>query len=156
MPKVNIYVPDELKARMDRAGERNWSAAAQRAFEVECNLAEVMMTTEDTVVARLRTSKTKEDEAERVSGRMGGQTWARDWAEYGALQRVATDGDAVEDTETLACMLFDVDDPRDLIWDDVNELWERLRGRRGEPPTSWIKGFVGGATEVWDEVADKI
>jgi hypothetical protein len=33
MASVNLYVPDDLKAQMDEAGEAiNWSAVAQRAF----------------------------------------------------------------------------------------------------------------------------
>lgn len=35
MARVTVYVPDELKARMVAAGDLvNWSAEAQRAFEV--------------------------------------------------------------------------------------------------------------------------
>jgi hypothetical protein len=158
MARVNVYIPDELKARMDRAGNLNWSATAQRAFEVEVHLKEVMMTTEDSVVARLRASKMRQDEVEMAAGRKAGQRWAREWAEYGELERVATYDDHMgEDPAVLlACLIFDVPSPGDLYQSDVQELWDRLRGRRDEPPSAWIEGFVEGATEVWGEVAEKI
>ncbi len=34
MARMTIYIPDDLKARMDEAGENtNWSEIAQKAFE---------------------------------------------------------------------------------------------------------------------------
>ena len=40
MPKVTVYVPDDLKARMDAVGESvNWSGEAQKAFQ--CALAQL-------------------------------------------------------------------------------------------------------------------
>lgn len=34
MARMTVYIPDELKARMDEAGpDSNWSEIAQRAFE---------------------------------------------------------------------------------------------------------------------------
>jgi post-segregation antitoxin (ccd killing protein) len=35
MPKLTIYVTDELKARMDQAKWLNWSKIAQAAFDRE-------------------------------------------------------------------------------------------------------------------------
>ena len=92
MARVSIYVTDELKARMDKAGDLNWSAAAQRAFEIELSLARWKMVEneEAMVIERLRASKHREDEADRNAGREAGQEWARTAAEYGELKRVAT------------------------------------------------------------------
>ncbi len=43
MPRVSIYVPGEMKARMDEAGDRaNWSGIAQRAFETELHHLEAV------------------------------------------------------------------------------------------------------------------
>jgi predicted transcriptional regulator len=40
MPRVTLYIPDDLKARMDEVSEAvNWSAIAQQAFrDVVINL----------------------------------------------------------------------------------------------------------------------
>jgi hypothetical protein len=41
MPRVTVYVDDNLKARMDDAGkDLNWSAIAQRAFSGAIEQAE--------------------------------------------------------------------------------------------------------------------
>jgi hypothetical protein len=163
MARVSIYVPDELKARMDRAGELNWSAAAQRAFEIELNQARWKMieNEEDRVIERLRASKAQEDQADRNAGHMFGEKWARSLAAYGELKRVATyehwDETSEEDYPVqLACLIFDVPGPRDLDAADVRDLWERVWDRASEPPGAWIDGFITGATEVWNEVADKV
>lgn len=161
MARIGIYIPDELKARMDQVEHVNWSATAQRAFEVEVNLKEVLMSTEDSVVARLRASKVKEDEAEQVAGRKIGQKWARDWAEYGELKRVATYQHWDETPEEvypsqLLCLIFAVDDRREIDTSDERELWQLLLDREVEPEPAWVEGFVEGVGEVWDEVGDKI
>ena len=39
MARMSIYVPDDLKGRMDRLSDRvNWSGVAQAAFETEIGL----------------------------------------------------------------------------------------------------------------------
>jgi hypothetical protein len=159
MAQINIYVPDELKARMDRAGSVNWSAAAQRAFDIECHLTEVMMTTEDSVVARLRASKVQEDEELKAEGRETGQRWAREHASFRVLKGVSEiswDGLPVEAYgDHLAQLILGDEYPT-----AVGELWNELRGgyddNEEEPDPAWIEGFVEGAAEVWNEVANKI
>ncbi len=37
VPKVNVYVPDDLKREMDRYKDQNWSVVAQVAFREKCN-----------------------------------------------------------------------------------------------------------------------
>jgi hypothetical protein len=164
MARVSIYVPDELKARMDRAGELNWSAAAQRAFEIELNQARWKMVENeiDRVADRLRASKLQEDEANRNAGHMFGQKWARDLATYGELERIATyehwDQSAVAgDYEVVfSNRIFDAVDWRDVDPSDRVDLWEKISSRRVAPAQAWLEGFVEGATEVWNEVADKV
>jgi hypothetical protein len=163
MAKVTIYVPDELKARMEAAEHLNWSAAAQRAFEVELNLARWKMVEneEEKVIERLRASKAREDETDRNYGRRCGQKWARNAAEYGELKRVATFQHWNETPEedcagTLVRLIMGVDDIREIDRSDKRDLWQQLHDGENEPDPAWIDGFVEGATEVWDEVADKV
>jgi hypothetical protein len=118
---------------------------------------------EDRVIERLRASKAAEEGELTAAGRMAGQRWARDWAEYGALKRVATfplwgghDLPEVAYAGQLACLITDVDDIRELDRSDVRDLWQQLHDREEEPDPAWIEGFVEGATEVWDEVANKV
>jgi hypothetical protein len=161
--RMNIWVPDELKARMDEVQHVNWSAIAQRAFEIEVNVARWKMVEneEERVVERLRASKLREDEAEQIAGREAGQEWAQATAEYGELRRVANyeHWGVTRDEDypsTLASLILNVDDWREIDASDVRDLWQQLRDREDEPDAAWVEGFVEGATEVWDEVADKV
>ena len=85
MPKVNLYVPDDLKARMDDTGEAvNWSAVAQRAFREAISTHQVRKDRSDTehVVERLRASKERYEERQFAVGKEGGTQWAKTQAEF--------------------------------------------------------------------------
>ncbi len=91
MPKISIYVPDEMKARMDETDDRaNWSAIAQRAFGVELNHIEAVkeIETMNDVIERLRESKQSSDESDQNVGRRQGQIWAKKYAAYDELRRL--------------------------------------------------------------------
>jgi hypothetical protein len=170
MPKVTIYVPDELKARMDRAGEHvNWSAAAQRVFELELKSTEWKMAENpsEQTVARLRASKEAYEDRISADGRAFGVLWARKGAGFDQLKRVAETDWSLSYSDPLPVVLesviFDEEEDRNHRW----ELWKELvetwstDGRehhpeREEPSDIWVHGFVEGAGEIWDEVADKI
>ena len=48
MPKVNVYVGDELKAAMDRVGNAvNWSAVTQRGYSTAVGGEEWKMQTDE-------------------------------------------------------------------------------------------------------------
>src|SRR5438046_2935773 len=92
MPRVTLYVPDDLKTRMDVAGEAvNWSAVAQRAFReaVATQFIRKDSTDMTSVVDRLRASKERIEVAAVASGRECGRTWAQETAEYDELNRIA-------------------------------------------------------------------
>jgi hypothetical protein len=157
MAKMNIYIPDELRARMDQAGDRNWSAMAQRAFELECHLVEVLMDTEDSVIQRLRASKAKEDDARREYGQRAGRQWAREGAEYSELRRVANvDSAEIHGSENAASNLAYLILDGDTSAVAERDLWEALWGATDTPPNAWVEGFTEGVWEVWEEVGEKI
>jgi hypothetical protein len=156
MARVSIYVPDELKARMDEAGEAiNWSEVARPAFQNALanyrHRKEINMTT---AIERLRASKAKVLADQSEEGKAEGSKWARDAAEFDELQRVAeidTDGF----TEDWCSVLLDTIDPRGE--QDRYELLDGifLEGRRGISDER-ARGFIEGAQEVWEEVKDEI
>jgi hypothetical protein len=160
MARVSIYVPDELKTRMDAAGDLNWSAAAQRAFEFEINSQRWKMETDviEKTAARLRASKLEEEGQLKNEGREAGREWAQDDADYRALKTVA-EYEWTDDPDlygfTLCTLILDEEGPSHL---EVKEFWETLLGdpRGREPDAAWVDGFIDGAKEVWDEVAEKI
>ena len=157
MPKVNLYVPDDLKARMDETGEAvNWSAVAQRAFREAISTNQIRKDQSDMepVIERLRASKERYEERQLAAGRKVGARWAKTTAEYYELVPVARfDPDDRElDRDTLQ-WLIDPDgetDPREWA-----EFWDIHYGR-GKPSDAFIRGFIEGATEVYHEIADQL
>jgi hypothetical protein len=159
MPKVNLYVPDDLKARMDETGEAvNWSGVAQRAFREAISTHQTRKDRSDMehVIERLRASKERYENRQLAVGKEEGTKWARTQAEYFELVAVASfDPDARQrelDRDTLQ-LLIDPDgetDPREWM-----EFWESHYGR-GEPSDTFIRGFIDGATEVYDAVAEQL
>ena len=171
MPKINIYVSDEMKARMDTAEKSaNWSAIAQRAFDVELNhlesIKEIKSMTD--VIERLRSSKEKKAEELEKDGRKSGVDWAKNHAEFDELKRAAA-----INTSSLTPMYVDASDDAnregvtkrilaDLEWDAVG--WEDQARAMADlflvdedmldsvVTTEFIEGFLEGAGDVWDEV----
>ena len=164
MPKITIYVPDDLKADMDAAEkqEPNWSAIAQDAFRAECRLLSNRRKGAgkmNEVIERLRKSKENEESDGRVAGHAVGRQWAMSRAEYGELERVAKWHEAERSGEvgSYAWDLFchiegtpGASRPRDAA-----EFWENFTDE-GNPADAFIEGFAQGAAEVFDEVADKL
>jgi hypothetical protein len=134
MPRVTLYIPDDLKARMDEVSEAvNWSAIAQQAFrDVVINLAARKETaTMDDVVERLRASKQSYVETEHKAGLAVGEEWAKEAAKYGELLRIAK---AVEEArrEIDVQTLQDLIDPEHKMDPgDWGSFWED-RGFSGD------------------------
>ena len=92
MPNINIYVPEEMKVRMDAVEDRaNWSAIAQRAFGFELARLEAVkeIKTMYDVIDRLRASKASLAEDQLRDGRAAGANWAKNEAEYNELRNIA-------------------------------------------------------------------
>ena len=177
MPRVSIYVPDELKARMDEAGDRaNWSGIAQRAFETEIHHLEAVkeIKSMSDVIERLRASKEKSSASHESDGRAFGQKWAKHFAEYDHLRRVAklTEWELNEGFENdpagpalgrvVQAIVGDEDEARSTVRDrfrlaEVFGIEEDEANTEGGLLTlEWLSGFVAGAQEVWDEIEDEI
>ncbi len=171
MPKMSIYVSDEMKARIDEAGDRaNWSGIAQRAFGVELNHLESVkeIGTMTDVIERLRASKEKTAEASAEHGQTAGREWAKRSAEYDELKRVAAIdiddiGAAIDDYSALEIVAMaitgDKAEVRTFIFD--HEGLESIFGVDSDMlemtlTAEWVEGFVQGAAAVWEEVANKI
>lgn len=155
MPRITVYVPDDLKAQMDEVGDDlNWSAITQRAIrdEIVTHAIKRRPTDMTNVIERLRASKQRLAQNETASGKECGATWAKTTAEYDELSRIAT-AEAISDIglDDL-CRLLDPDDEMDAA--DWEEFWERHGD--GRPTDAFAEGFAEGAAEVFHEVADQI
>ena len=152
MARVTVYVPDDVKARMDEAGEDiNWSALAQRAF-VEAALSRAVRKDQsnmDKVVERLRASKERVMEADHRNGKTAGQRWAKQTAEYDQLERLSEylEDNNCEDVDCLRGLL-------DPDGDHRREFYEWVG--RDHPSENYVIGFVEGAVEVFDEVSPQL
>jgi hypothetical protein len=90
MARISLYIPDDLRTRMNAAGDEiNWSevarpslTAAVAAFEHEKGQ------NVSTAIERLRTSKQRFDQQEKISGYNDGKSWAENKAEYHELVRL--------------------------------------------------------------------
>jgi hypothetical protein len=159
MPKVNLYVSDDLKARMDDTGEAvNWSAVAQRAFREAISTHQIRKDRSDMehVVERLRASKERYEERQLAAGNEVGTKWAKTQAEFFELVAVANfDPDAHDgelDRDTLQWVIDPDGETGPREW---AEFWETHYGR-GKPSDAFIRGFIEGATEVYDAVAEQL
>jgi len=161
MAKMNIYVPDGLKAEMDALGDGrvNWSSEAQRSFETAIQRTKwPKEPTMEDVIERLRASKVSDESAQRSEGTEHGRKWAMLRASYRDLKRLAT-VDLHGYPEGSAWEIVDLSfgatpgDPESSFW------WDLRNGDLGgfEPPDdAYVEGFLEGATEVWDKVENQV
>jgi hypothetical protein len=155
MPKITIYVSDDLKSEMDKAEAQkpNWSAIAQEVFELECHRIANRKKgggKMNEVIERLRKSKENKSNQDRIRGHAAGRNWAMSRAEYDELERLS-EFEFQYETEDLAwdvaiAIAGDVDQARD------RNLWEEQVGIPN-PSDAFVEAFVEGAGEVFDEVS---
>lgn len=159
MPRVTLYVPDDLKARMDETGEAvNWSAVAQRAFREAISTHHIRKdhSNMENVVERLRVSKERFEARQLEAGKEVGRKWAKTDAEYFELAAVARfDPDAWNDDIGRDTLEGLIDPDGETHSDEWAEFWETHYGR-GTPSDAFVRGFIEGAREVYDEIADRL
>ncbi len=152
--RYTLSITKDLKARMDRCPEVNWSAIARRAFEKEVDAMESMQQNSklnQKVLARLRQSKLDAEDNSYKLGLEAGSAWAEESAEFSELQRL---GRAETDLEVM----LERDDPAwsvslvlfgdDAERDQILEFW---KGETGDeyPSDSFVRGWVEGALKVF-------
>jgi hypothetical protein len=149
--RINLSIPDELKERMDKLADVNWSKVAQDSFETQIiiyELKEKNMTTA-AGLQRLRASKKTNTQREEAEGIAAGKKWAIEHAEYDELMRVSNLDTSNEiNSMELAQAVINDDGAsgQEVVW-----CLERLFGAT-EPSVDLIAGFVQGAREVFREV----
>ena len=163
--KMTIYVPDDLKKRMNKVKEANWSALACRAFE--SHLAEVAarkeqaMTT-DEVVARLRNSQRAARSTQNQDGYKAGAFWAQRLATARQLELLAKDASQYpydESRESPAHAVAVAVNPDEANRHDATAaFWGNILGVswRAAVRGDYVGGFVDGALDVWDKVKDEL
>ena len=169
MPRIQLYIPDDLKARMDAVSDQvNWSPIARKAFEDE--LARIARRQEMSadlagVVERLRTSKLGAAKDATEEGFVAGRAWAKGVAQYAELER-------------LVNFDFSAGTPHAHAWQlvmhvlDLDETFTDLSARQEAYDTFWegdvgvptsdvandqfLDAFLEVARDIWNQVADKL
>ena len=157
MPRRNVYVSEDLQARMDDAGGPvNWSGVAAAAFEAKLAELEVgkEVSTMTQVIERLKASKADCENKERQHGHAAGKRWAKTRASWRELRDLVTKTD-----DDFWALYAD----RDFAWEIATfidqgtspsnraDFWEAWSGDK-QPSQDWLVGFCEGAQEIYNAV----
>lgn len=155
MARVTLYVPENLKARMDNVSEPvNWSAVAQEAFKeaVAVNLIQREPTNMEQVIERLRASKARADRTALQSGREHGKLWACETAEYDELKRIAdwTRMEGVVIPFNISALKEVIDPSRRKDKYAWHEFWQKHSD--GDVNDAFAEGFIKSAAKIFQEI----
>lgn len=161
MPRLSIYVPGALKARMDERPEINWSAVAQKAFDLEMRLrASPGDQDMHAAVGRLRASKEISELEDRPEWVRAGRLWAMNDADYDDLKSIARigteflnplwdkDEQAYRLTREIACARFG-DEISEL---EIKDTADVIGGPDYQPNLSQLEWWLEGVRQIWNEV----
>ena len=172
--RTTISIPRQLKARMEAVTEPvNWSALACRTFEAK--LAEIAAKKEqksmDDVVTRLRASMRRAEDEQYRQGEQCGREWVEDRAEADELIRLerwkakmgwewaqffADDPNGAYSVAELVVFVIWPEDDGDRS--NAQSFWEGVLGddiSTADDP-QFVKGFIEGALDLWDQVKNKL
>jgi hypothetical protein len=170
MPKIgtvafNITVPADLRKQMkELESEVVWSQVAVEAFRATVLKAKAQTggNTMDAVIARLRAAKEQETNEVAQAGKTAGEHWAKHQAKFKQLQRVADDEGVVgrPDAYGWSGVYYEVITGQSHDGDrwGIENFWEQILGDDAGriEDEHFLTGFLEGAKEVWQQVADKI
>jgi hypothetical protein len=152
---MSIYVPDDMKERMDDVGDLNWSSIARSAFSTAMirNNFQKEPIMED-VIERLRASKFEHEQRETIEGKKDGRAWAMKTASFAELRAIATlDLDPYEGVQPP----YDIVDQRlDHNNASAEESLFYDHTERKMASDEYVRAFVEAAGEVWEEVEDQL
>ncbi len=155
MARISIYVRDDLKTRMDAAGDAiNWSEVARPALTAAIAAYEHRkgrnMTT---AIERLRASRLEATQSDKEDGKSDGRVWAENDAEYQWLKRLHLRVN--EQTEEPMIALGLAIDPTGET--KISEIVETCFGEvREQPSDEYLDGFIAGAVDFFKEVRSRV
>ena len=145
MPKVTIYLPDELADQARSAG-LSLSPLCQQAIRKELDKVKAQEAVSgdlEAVAARLRGTIDEEDAEQEREGREDGIQWAREYASARELQEIAGDfmpGDG-----------GDFEAPHSIVHFFGAKDGQNVISVRHQNEPYW-HGFVAGAGEVFERL----
>jgi len=158
MPNINVYVADDLKARMDAVDPApKWSRIATAAFDDHCAQREARARIEEdddmeAVIERLRLSKMESLKDDRENAWEDGREWARTEARYDWLMRLSR-YEVLGEADDRNVLLQAIDPTMEQVeWQEVAEICF------GNAAVSdgYVSGFIEGAQDLFEEIRDRI
>lgn len=163
---MTISIPRDLKRSMEKCPtEVNWSAVAARAVEqkVAADIATKREKNMEDVIQRLRASKSQGESDSFDLGKVCGESWARDSAEFDELKRVSKlvlvdglDNWFWTTEERDFASLIEQVSPGTEADDDMLNVWVGEDNKAHCHDQQFIRGFCAGALVVWDAVEGKV
>lgn len=166
MPKKSIYVSDELAERLAEFEGENWSKVAVLCFEQR--LAELMKKRNEgdmqAAIQRLRADKMKMQSETHKEGFAAGFNWAKSDAAYDELERLVSyehidqlfetgPSDAFSAGEHLASIIAG-DESTDR--QTADRFWANLDANGKQYVDEFVEGFIEGANDFFEKVADQL
>lgn len=152
--RMNISVPDTLKAKMDAFADKvNWSQVASAAFERKVEIMEKFHKGLEDGLARLRASKEESHNELREEGKEFGIECAKKHFSYSELKKISKWRDeeivGYYEEDQLAYKFWKENDlaPPESEFFEMHRIDEDL----SESP-HFTEGFIEGAMGVFDEV----
>jgi hypothetical protein len=156
MARLNLYIPDDLKARMDAVGDAiNWSEVTRPAIKAALAAHEhEKESTMSTAIERLRASKQQAQANDKIEGHKEGRAWAADYAEYAELKRVSAIDLTLDDSGDAAFK---------TLWKTLypelsaSEVRESCFGDADAALSDdYVRAFINGAQEFYAEVRSEL
>jgi hypothetical protein len=155
MARISLYITDELKERMDAAGDEvNWSDVARPSLTAAVADFEHRKTgTMHTAIERLRASRKKREESDTELGTKAGRAWAADDAEYRELKELHYRRTKYPDQDPTEALEFAIDPNHEM---QGPELWDRCRVVIEPPSDEFMKAFVEAAVNLFLEIRKEV
>lgn len=153
MAKLNLYVPDELKKRMDAVSDVNWSDITRPALlSALATLEQHRSPDMTTTIERLRASKAESLKRDELEGQTHGREWAEQHADYDELRRLSELSQEAINADPLQVLARAVDPD-----DQLDSLKEYCFGDAdANVSDAYISAFIAGAVRLFNEVAPKL
>ena len=118
----------------------------------------------EATIERLRASRQKSEEKAGEAGEDDGRKWASNTAEAEELSRLEGlydphNWDITDGLPEARDVYYGMHSEDDGDWQSADEFWENVADLKTIAPINhcaYVRGFVEGALEVWEEVKDAI
>jgi len=155
MARISLYIPDDLKARMDAAGDAgNWSDAARPALTAAAAVVEHSKGGNmQTAIERLRTSKKQAEQNSKTFGTKEGRMWASDQAEWRWLHDLRLRRENYPDEDPRHALSIAIDPDDDL---DPGEIGIYCLPLSKSATDEYMEAFVEAAVNFYLEVREEV